>query len=238
MPRPLLLGHRGARLAAPENTLSAFDLALAHGCDGFEFDVRRTADRRGVVCHDANFRRRTIARSSYAELSAARFLDCQAAPPCCLEDVLERFSSSAYLDIELKDPGLEEVVVASLRQYRPQRGYVVSSFREDVLREMRRLNPDVPLAALCDKRGNLDWCCSPLLQAAVVHYRLISPELIQRLHDRGTQVFAWTVNDRGWMLRLAEWGVDAIISDDTERLSRVFAEGSPLPNRSCTLRRP
>jgi glycerophosphoryl diester phosphodiesterase len=52
--RPLLLGHRGLRVpqAPPENTFAAFDLALQHGCDGFEFDVRLTGDGRAVICHD------------------------------------------------------------------------------------------------------------------------------------------------------------------------------------------
>ncbi len=61
--RPLLLGHRGARRAAPENTLEAFDLALAHGCDGFEFDVRMTRDGRCVICHDPRLRGREIAHA-------------------------------------------------------------------------------------------------------------------------------------------------------------------------------
>ena len=54
MSRPLLLGHRGARglKSIPENTLAAFDRALADGCDGFEFDVRLTADGQAVVHHD------------------------------------------------------------------------------------------------------------------------------------------------------------------------------------------
>ena len=54
MSRPLLLGHRGARAlkSIPENTIASFDRALADGCDGFEFDVRLTADEEPVVCHD------------------------------------------------------------------------------------------------------------------------------------------------------------------------------------------
>ncbi len=46
-PKPLLLGHRGAKSYAPENTIEAFELALQHGCDGFEFDVRLTRGRAG-----------------------------------------------------------------------------------------------------------------------------------------------------------------------------------------------
>jgi glycerophosphoryl diester phosphodiesterase len=56
--RPLLLGHRGTCRSASvrENTFNAFNLALTRGCDGFEFDVRLTADRVAVVCHDPEYR--------------------------------------------------------------------------------------------------------------------------------------------------------------------------------------
>ena len=99
-PRPLLLGHRGARAvkAIPENTLSSFDLALAHGCDGFEFDVRLTADGEAVVCHDAKNEGIEIARASVEELPQLPRL----------REVLARYRHSAFLDIELKVVGAGE----------------------------------------------------------------------------------------------------------------------------------
>ena len=62
--RPLLLGHRGARAlkSIPENTLASFDQALADGCDGFEFDVRLTADGTPAICHDPQSGSLEIAR--------------------------------------------------------------------------------------------------------------------------------------------------------------------------------
>ena len=71
-PRPLLLGHRGARgvKSIPENTLASFDRALADGCDGFEFDVRLAADGTAVVCHDPQTGNVEIASASAEQLSA------------------------------------------------------------------------------------------------------------------------------------------------------------------------
>ena len=65
MALPLLLGHRGSRVSAgiPENTFASFDLALKHGCDGFEFDVRLTACGTAVVCHDPKVGGITVARA-------------------------------------------------------------------------------------------------------------------------------------------------------------------------------
>src|ERR1700730_5639228 len=98
--RPLLLGHRGARAEKSilENTLASFDLALAQGCDGFEFDVRLTADGQAVVCHDATTQHLKIADSSANKLAL----------PLLLE-VLTRYQRTAFLDIELKVSGLETI---------------------------------------------------------------------------------------------------------------------------------
>src|SRR5262245_23006227 len=95
----LLLGHRGTRRSGPvrENTLAAFDLALEHGCDGFEFDVRLTGDGIGVVCHDPTSGRHPISKTKASRL--------QALPT--LQAVLERYSPIGFLDIELKVPGVE-----------------------------------------------------------------------------------------------------------------------------------
>jgi glycerophosphoryl diester phosphodiesterase len=109
--RPLLLGHRGVRpipltgVPRPdlpaENTIAAFDYALAHGCDGFEFDVRFTRDRHSVICHDSHFDGREISTTDYADLER------DGNPPPCLEDVLKRFSPTAYLDIERRSAGMK-----------------------------------------------------------------------------------------------------------------------------------
>src|SRR6185369_2665042 len=131
---PFLLGHRGARKYAPENTIPAFQLALDHGCDGFEFDVRMTGDAQAVICHDPRFRRRIVSRSKQTDLELPS-----------LEDVLRQFSSTAFLNIELKVTGMEECTVALLRRYPPQRGCVVSSFLPKVIEDLARLNATVLL---------------------------------------------------------------------------------------------
>src|ERR1700751_175302 len=101
----LLLGHRGARAirAVPENTLASFDLALAHGCDGFEFDVRRTGDGRALICHDPPIHEIEIARAGPGQLTNLPDLEL----------VLARYHASAFLDIELKVAGLEPTVLQS-----------------------------------------------------------------------------------------------------------------------------
>ncbi len=214
--RPLLLGHRGTRRGVPENTLEAFEQALAHGCDGFEFDVRRSADGRAVICHDARLGRRLVARNSYAAL-------CQRAPALpLLEEVLTRFGERAYLYIELKVAGLEQQVVTALRAHPPQRGFVVASFLPDALTAVHACDRTLPLGFICDAPRRLArWRTLPV-SIVMPKRTLVTPALVEQLHAAGKQVIVWTVNREREMRRLAALGVDGIVSDDTERLGRVL----------------
>jgi glycerophosphoryl diester phosphodiesterase len=211
MSHPLLLGHRGARgtRTIPENTLASFDLALAQGCDGFEFDVRRTADGRAVICHDPNVGETEIAHAGPGELSHLPDLD----------QVLARYETSAFLDIELKVAGLEHSVLQSLRTRPPQRGYVVSCFLPEVLRALHDLDRNLPTGLLCETHSQLAAWRSLGTQYVLPHHTLMTIDLLRELHAEKRKVVPWTVNARKDMLRFQAMGVDGIISDDTEALA-------------------
>lgn len=233
--RPLLLGHRGARLPhIPENTLAAFDLALDAGCDGFEFDVRSTRDRQLVILHDARLCRLQVAASTYAELqqrwqerivprlplTQRRSLTHEQLALPCLPDLLQRYHGRAFLDIELKVPGIEEVVLRCLRDHSPER-FVVSSFLPQVLTSLRDKDNDVPLGLICQSVRQLSqW---PKLPVAFVipHHKLATSNLIDDLHRAGKKVIVWTVNRESGTRQFAAWGVDAIVSDDPEMLAQA-----------------
>jgi glycerophosphoryl diester phosphodiesterase len=209
----LLLGHRGARAtrSIPENTLASFALALAHGCDGFEFDVRRTADGRALICHDPTIREIEIARAGPSELTDLPDLD----------QVLARYHASAFLDIELKVAGLEHAVLQSLRSHPPQRGYVVSSFLPEVLLALHKLDDRLTLGLLCETQPQLaNWPRQPV-QYVLPHHTLMNIDLRRKLQSEKRQVFTWTVNRKASMLQFQEMGVDGIISDDTRTLAEL-----------------
>ncbi len=239
--RPLLLGHRGQRHTRrsivrplqkqslpPDNTLAAFELSLERGCDGFEFDVRYTHDRRGVICHDPDFAGLNVASSKYETLQAAKprhehreRRDPDEEMPC-LEDVLARFAARAYLDIEIKIAGFEEEIVTAIRDRWPQREFVVSSFLPQVLQRFHELDPELPLGFVCMDRKLLpQWRDLPV-SIVIPNVKLVSEVLVRQWHGAGKQVFVWTVNRESEMRRLGMWGVDGIISDDTELLVKVF----------------
>jgi glycerophosphoryl diester phosphodiesterase len=135
----------------------------------------------------------------------------------CLQDVLQRYGRRAFLDIELKVEGLEEAVVRTLADHRPNR-VVVSSFLPRVLADVHQRDEQVPLGLICENARQLaQW---PKLPVSIVipHYKLATKELIENLHEASKDVIVWTVNREEGVRRLAEWGVDGIVSDDPEML--------------------
>jgi glycerophosphoryl diester phosphodiesterase len=211
--RPLLLGHRGTRgeKSVSENTLASFDLALAQGCDGFEFDVRLTADGQAVVCHDATVGRLKIAQSLSQQLSLP-----------LLREVLTRYQTTAFLDVELKVSGLEKITVALLRDLASARGLVVSSFLPEVLQAVHDLDANIPLGLICETQAELRrWSRLPVAYV-IPHYKLIRKSLIEEIKAAHKKILVWTVNATADMKRFSKWGADGIISDHPKRLVRAL----------------
>lgn len=212
--RPLLLGHRGSRCSrsVPENTFAAFDLALEHGCDGFEFDVRLTCDGFGVVSHGPKFGGIAISGQAVSRLRGLPRL----------EAVLERYSTCAFLDIELKESGIEPQLLQLLARHPPKKGFVISSFLPGVLLKFRRLDPCVPLALICGNRLQLRGWRELPIETVIAHQSLATRRFLSAVHDAGKTFWVWTVNRSSAMIRLTDWRVDGLISDSTDVLAQTL----------------
>lgn len=213
--RPLLLGHRGARAekSVPENTIASFDLALASGCDGFEFDVRLSYDRQAVILHDPKI------KGSGLEISQSPLKDLDLPT---LREVLIRYQRTAFLDIELKVPELEDIVAKLLREFPPERGFVVSSFLPGVLETQHRIDGMIPLGLICETREELDrWPQLPV-EYVIPHRKLVQQESLREMKGAGRKVVVWTVNSAADIKRLSRWGVNGIISDNPRELLRIL----------------
>ena len=228
--RILLLGHRGARNevkkeSVRENTIAAFDLALRHGADGFEFDVRSTYEGKSIICHDPRLHRLAVRQSTVKQLRAAASSRNEVAPS--LEQVLSRYGRTAFLNIEVKVRSIEELVVGAVSRARPQR-YFISSFLPSVVRRLHALDNSLVLGALAQTRWQLRrWRILPVIYV-VPQYHLLSRRLVGKLHGAGKLVVTWTVNDRKRMLRAAAMGVDGIISDHPGLLVETLGKISNL----------
>jgi glycerophosphoryl diester phosphodiesterase len=204
--QPVILGHRGAPRVAPENTLESFHACLKMGAAGFEFDVRQSRDGRLVIAHDARVRGRAISRTAAAALGLP-----------ALEEVLARFDH-AWLDIEIKTPGIERPVV-ELVQALPANSHVVTSFRAGTVREVKRLSPATPAGLLFKRRFFRwpAWARHPQLDYLAPHYSCLNAHLAHEARVRGLKLIVWTVNTEAQMRRCRALGVEVVISDEPDR---------------------
>ena len=186
---------------------------MQHGCDGFEFDVRLTRDGVPVVCHDGEFGGARVSRTAASRLRELP----------TLEAVLQRYRTRAFLDIELKVAGIERRLLHLLARQRLKKGFVVSSFLPRVLGGLRRLDARLPLGIICENPRQLRrWRGLPV-DSIIAHQSLITRRLLQEVHGAGKCLYVWTVNRRSMMVRLADWGVDGIISDRTDVLAQTVS---------------
>ena len=182
-------------------------------------DVRLTGDGRELICHDPHCQGITVATASAHELQEWPTLPA----------VLQQYRKCAFLDIELKVPGLEKRTAELLRHLAPTRGFIVSSFLPEVVRQVHSVNEAIPVGLICDRPEQLVLWNKLPLSHVMPHYKLVSQTLIAELHAAGLKVFVWTLNRSDEMWRLADSGVDGIISDDTALLVKTFINYGTLP---------
>jgi glycerophosphoryl diester phosphodiesterase len=214
----MILGHRGASGEAPENTLRAFALAAEQGADGVELDVQPTADGALVIMHDDTVDRTTNGRGRVADLTYAALaaLDAGAGERApTLEEALSLARGRLFVDIEIKDPGVEPSVAALVDRLGMADEVAISSFHPASLAAMRAIAPRL-------RRWLLSGEWSPdTLQAAIdlgavgvaPRHRHIDAALVEAARARGLAVVAWTVNAPADIDRLLGLGLDALITD-------------------------
>ena len=229
------VGHKGADLIVPGNTLASFDAALQAGVDMIEFDVLSASpDGSGdlLIAHDY----RALARRE--PVSLERALAHLATPP---------FASLEF-DVDLKLPGYELRVLEALRDAGLLERSLVSSMYPRSLRVLRAAAPALRLGWSVP-RVKRDWTGhrSTLLPALVVlavyraalptrarralragqcnaimaHWRLVTPALARAVASAGGELYAWTVDDAAQIARMHSLGASAVISNDP----RLFQAG-------------
>lgn len=231
----LNIAHRGASGDFPENTLRAFDAAIAAGAAMCELDVQRTADGVLVVIHDDTLDRTTdgvgkVAGSTFAalrRLDAGRWCDPQCAGERVptLREVLELVRSRCALNVELKADGIAGPVCALIREQHAEETTLVSSFDWPAIAEVRRIAPAVQTALLTDRAVGRALARATTMRVAALNPRhdLVDRELCAAAHQRGLKVYAWTVDDPAEMGRLIDAGIDGIMTNYPARLRALKA---------------
>lgn len=228
MAQPLVIAHRGASAEKPENTLAAFRRALALGVDGIELDVQVTRDGVPVVFHDASLRRLTgvpgrLAARTWRDLKKLRVHGTEPIPR--LADVLALVRGRAVVQVELKRGAKLAPVVRTIRRAKAEGWVILASFELTLVRQARRLAPDIPRMIISEDRGLkqllADMTALGAVGLSLDHRSVRSRTVVGQIHRHGGTVWCWTVNAPAAMRRLAARGVDAIISDNPALLRRT-----------------
>jgi len=222
------IGHKGADLIAPGNTLASFDAALEAGVDMVEFDVlpeNRDGTGRLVLAHDY----------TVVERGAA----------ITLEEGLAHFAQDAWagveLDVDMKLSGYERRVVDALREHGLADRALISTMEEDSLAVVRLAGPEIRLGWSVPKirRNPLSnrWTRIPAMllaryaqqvlpgravgairdgriDALMCHWALVTGRLVRAIEDAGGELYVWTVDDADRIAQLERLGVTGIITND------------------------
>ncbi len=229
--RPFVLGHRGARAHAPENTFAAFDEALRQGADGVELDVRMTADGELVISHDEHVRvlaaphELRLGTLTRRQIERTRLLSGEPVP--FLDQVLVwQKQTGAVINIELKGDVAQPTWMArraeDLIRHHGGDGLILSSFHLGQVRHLATRLADIPVGLLFHDEQAVVKRLVPwrALGAVAVHPQrtLVNAENVARFRAAGALVNVWTVNEADEARRFADWGVDALITDSPKKV--------------------
>ncbi len=230
-----IIAHRGFSSIAPENTLAAFELAIARGASSIEFDIQLSADSVPVIFHDATLDRITgvsgkVKDKNLSELQTldtgkwfgAKFLGEKIPTLKEALNILKNVDKFLYFDVK---PHCEwsDAEVADFVNTLNDRGIkekcVITSFNDTFLEQVRRVSDDLAIGHIV---ANLEAYKTQLAQAVANSDNLISsqyrillenPALIAESRSQGVDIVAWTVDERSDMQKLVDLGITRIVTN-------------------------
>ena len=249
--RPQVFAHRGGCALGPENTIAAFDLGLAAGADGLEFDVHLSADGIAVVCHDDTLERTTGASGLVRALTAGElarvdagycYRDAQGGFPFrsrgigipTLREVLHRYPGIPIIvEMKVNSEAMGLAVAAEARAAGAVEQVCAAGYGQRSIDAVRATVPEMatsgchPEVRMAVYRSIAGWPVrNPPYEMFQVPeragvIRVVSPRFLRHAHAAGVRVQVWTVDEEADMKRLLEWGVDGLISNRPDLAVRV-----------------
>ncbi len=226
----LIYGHRGAKGEAPENTLVSFEQCLQHGVRRCELDLHLSRDGELMVIHDPTLKRTTGRRGKVVQHDADELVNYDAREggpgwktPCPIPRLSDLFEKCDFEHWQLEVKSASRVRAARTvmaikelaEQHRLLDRITVTSSSREVLRALNRLAPEISRGLVAEYNW-LDplkvarqYGCSLL----ALKWTLCTPERLEKARKQGLHVPVWTVNEPALMRRLADFGVDSLITD-------------------------
>jgi glycerophosphoryl diester phosphodiesterase len=220
-----IIGHRGARGLAPENTIAAFRKGLEHHVDGIEFDLRVTKDGMVIVHHnpeltDPNGEQHLIANTNFAELKDHK------QDLVTFEELLKTIGHPVPLYVEIK-PGepvkpIIKIIKAHLAKGWKPSYFRILSFSQDILREMRRAFPDMDMVVLEKWSGVRASRRARELgtKRIIMKQRWLWWGFIRSVARSGYKLGTDTLDDPKKARRWERWGLHTVVTDYPDRFEK------------------
>jgi glycerophosphoryl diester phosphodiesterase len=231
------IGHKGADLIHPGNTLESFEAAVDAGAEMIELDVLRP---KAEFRDGADWRRAAagpVGDGAPPLLVAHDWSDAARREPMRLDQAMDAFTrpplDRVAIDCDLKIAGREDEVIATIRERGLNGRAQISTMEISSLVALRELDPEIPLGWTLPKVtrdwNSMTWA-RPVVLAALVSLRARLPGIVRRrapelgvnsvwaYHPVITRRLADVCHDAG--LELIAWTVD-----DAPRMRTLAAMG-------------
>lgn len=225
-----LIAHRGASGTEPENTIRSFKRAEEIGVDMVELDVRESKDGEIVVIHDHSLKRLFGVEKNVADATIAQLKEISGTREIpTLEEVLANINTD--LVVEIKVHGIEAKVLEKIKNF-PHK-VLISSFYPGILKKVRALDRNIPLALIIGIRrfhilGIANYLAKRLnLTAIHPKNALVSAPVIALLRLAKRQINVWTVDNESEYKRMKKLKVDGIFTNYPE-LMKKYEQGSSI----------
>lgn len=215
MREPLIIGHRGASAVALENTMPAFEAAIAAGADGIEFDVHLSRDGVPVIIHDETLQRTHGLRRRVVDLTADELREVGVPSLRQFFELMVQNDLLLCLEIKGSSAQLAEECSRVVSEFSFAGRVIVECFDLRVLKGIKTLRT----AALF---GRGIYADQKLIDAAstvgasvlALHYRLVTASLVEKAKEAGFEVVVWTVDSPAWVAQARSMGIRALITND------------------------
>lgn len=231
----LIVAHRGAKaLSKFENTLESFQIAIDIHSDMVEFDVRKTKDNKLIVFHNDHINNILLNTLTYYELNEITQKEGYTVP--LYEDVLILCQHKIRLDIEIKESGFEEEIIATTLKYCGLEEFTMKSFLDIVVKKIKIINPAITAGLLIGyehaniltrlgeifPHKRLKKCHADFISPNYRHLKF--PLFVSSLNLYKMPIYVWTVNDEELMNALLSKNITGIITDRPDLALKLRSE--------------
>lgn len=226
-----IVGHRGARAEAPENTLAGFRYLRSLNIHHVELDIRLSKDKKLVVIHDTKVDRTTTQLGYVRDYEAEQLVKMDATKTFphwkeasgipLLDEIIAEWPELKSIQLEVKSPDrsiqndIADRINFLVQAYRIERKSIVTSSDVKFLKLMQRRHPNIRRGLVAERfnRNPIGMAKRLNCEYLVIDWRRCSEALVMAAQLAGLHVSTWTVNQVDIARKLHGWGVDSLITD-------------------------